>query len=186
MRKRHGVSVPSASDRFDFLEVGHGIGMSAEVNVLPFHVLHLAGKVQIIHIGPMLLGGHADLATVLVHFVDDRVLRFQLVHTVGKRGVVLVGIRQIHHNITVDLRKGVLYAGWQVKIAVAHGAHFLIVFIIQYTNRKAISKVQILSFGLFRLPWGCGADRDGGRTDPIFFGDVLDVTVVDVHKAAAV
>lgn len=103
--------MPSASDRFDFFEVGHGIGMPAEVNVLPLHVLHLAGKVQIIHIGPMLLGGHADLATVLVHFVDDRVLRFQLVHTVGKRGVVLVGIRQIHHNITVDLRKGVLYAG---------------------------------------------------------------------------
>ena len=49
MRKRHGVSVPSASDRFDFFEVGHGIGMSAEVDVLPFHVLHLPGKVQIAH-----------------------------------------------------------------------------------------------------------------------------------------
>ena len=186
MRKRHGGSVPSASDRFDFFEVGHGIGMSAEVDVLPLHVLHLPGKVQIIHIRPMLLGGHADLAAALVHFVDDGALRFQLVHTVGKRGVVLVGIQQIHHNIAVDLRKGILDAGWQVKIVVAHGAHFLIVFIILYPNRKAISKVQILSFGLFRLPWGCGADRDGGRTDPIFFGDVLDVAVVDVHKAAAV
>lgn len=90
------------------------------------------------------------------------VLRFQLVHTVGKRGVVLVGIQQIHHNIAVDLRKGVLNTGWQVKIAVAHGAHFLIVFIIQYPNRKTISKVQILSFGLFSLPWGCGADGDSG------------------------
>ena len=40
MRKRHGASVPSASDRLDFLEVGHGIGMSAEVDVLPLHVLH--------------------------------------------------------------------------------------------------------------------------------------------------
>ena len=50
-----------------------------------------------------------------VHFVDDGVLRFQLVHTVGKRGVVLVGIQQIHHNIAVDLRKGVLNTGWQVK-----------------------------------------------------------------------
>lgn len=46
MRKRHGVSVPSASDRFDFFEVGHGIGMSAEVDVLSLHILHLAGKVQ--------------------------------------------------------------------------------------------------------------------------------------------
>ena len=27
--------------RFDFFEVGHGIGMSAEVDVLPLHVLHL-------------------------------------------------------------------------------------------------------------------------------------------------
>lgn len=71
MRKRHGVSVPSASDRFDFFEVGHSIGMSAEVNVLPLHVLHLTDKVQIIHIRPMLLGGHADLAAALVHFVDD-------------------------------------------------------------------------------------------------------------------
>ena len=71
MRKRHGGSVPSASDRFDFFEVGHGIGMSAEVDVLPFHVLHLPDKVQIIHIRPMLLCGHADLAAVLVHFVDD-------------------------------------------------------------------------------------------------------------------
>ena len=153
--------MPSASDRFDFFEVRHGIGMSAEVDVLPLHVLHLAGKVQIVHIRPMLLCGHADLAAALVHFVDDGALRFQLVHTVGKRGVVLVGIQQIHHNITVDLRKGVLDAGWQVKIIVAHGAHFLIVFIILYPNRNAISKVQILSFGLFRLPWDCGADGDG-------------------------
>ena len=160
--------------------------MSAEVDVLPFHVLHLAGKVQIVHIRPMLLGSHADLAAVLVHFVDDGVLRFQLVHTVGKRGVVLVGIQQIHHNIAVDLRKGILNARWQVKIAVAHSAHFLIVFIILYPNRKAISKVQILSFGLLRLPWSCGADGDGGRTDPIFFGDVFNVAVVDVRKAAAV
>ena len=186
MRKRHGVSVPSASDRFDLFEIGHGIGMSAEVNVLPFHVLHLAGKVQIIHIGPMFLCGHADLAAVLVHVVDNGVLRFQLVHTVGKLCVVLVGVQQIHHNIAVDLRKGILNAGWQVKIAVAHGAHIFIVFIIQYPNRKTISKVQILSFGLFCLPWGCGADGDGGRTDPIFFGDVLNVAVVDVRKAAAV
>ena len=80
----------------------------------------------------------------------------------GKSGVVLVGIQQIHHNIAVDLRKGILDAGWQVKIVVAHGAHFLIVFIILYPNRKAISKVQILSFGLLRLPWGCGADGNGG------------------------
>ena len=77
-------------------------------------------------------------------------------------------------------------AGWQVKIVVAHGAHFLIVFIILYPNRKTISKVQILSFGLFCLPWGCGADGDGMQTDPVFFGDVFDVAVVDVHKAAAV
>ena len=34
MRKRHGFSVPSASDRFDFFERCHGIGMS---NMLPFH-----------------------------------------------------------------------------------------------------------------------------------------------------
>ena len=34
MRKRHGGSVPSASDRFDFFERCHGIGMS---NMLPFH-----------------------------------------------------------------------------------------------------------------------------------------------------
>ena len=178
--------MPSVSDRFDFFEIRHGIGMSAEVDVLPLHVLHLAGKVQIVHIRPMLLGGHADLAAAIVHFFNDGVLRFQLVHTVGKPGVVLVGIQQIHHNIAVDLRKGVLDAGWQVKIVVAHGAHFLIVFIILYPNCKAISKVQILSFGLFRLPWGCGADGDGGRTDPIFFGDVLDAAVVDVRKAAAV
>ena len=47
MGKRHGVSVPSASDRFDFFfEVGHGIGMSAEIDVLPLHVLRLPGKVQ--------------------------------------------------------------------------------------------------------------------------------------------
>ena len=46
--------------------------------------------------------------------------------------------------------------------------------------------VHILSFRLLRLPWGCGADRDGGRTDPIFFGDVFNVAVVDVHKMAAV
>ena len=181
MRKRHGVSVPSASDRFDFFEVGHGVGMSAEVDVLSLHVLHLPGKVQIVHIRPMLLCGHADLAAALVHFVDDGVLRFQLVHTVGKRSVVLVGIQQIHHNIAVNFRKSVLDAGWQVKIVVAHGAHFIL-----YPNRKTISKVQILSFGLFCLPWGCGADRDSGRTDPIFFGDVLDVAVVDVYKAAAV
>ena len=186
MRKRHGVSVPSASDRLDFLEVGHGIGMSAEVDVLSLHVLHLAGKVQIVHIRLMFLCGHADLAAALVHFVDDGVLRFQLVHTVGKRSVVLVGIQQIHHNIAVNFRKSVLDAGWQVKIVVAHGAHFLIVFIILYPNRKTISKVQILSFGLFCLPWGCGADGDGRQTDPVFFGDVFDVAVVDVHKAAAV
>ena len=46
MGKRHGVSVPSASDRFDFFEIRYGIGMSAEGNVLPLHVLRLAGKVQ--------------------------------------------------------------------------------------------------------------------------------------------
>ena len=46
----------------------------------------------------MLLCGHADLAAVLVHFVNDGVLRFQLIHAVGKHGVVLVGIQQIHHN----------------------------------------------------------------------------------------
>ena len=28
MRKRHGVSVPSASNRFDLFEVGYSIGMS--------------------------------------------------------------------------------------------------------------------------------------------------------------
>ena len=93
MGKRNGVSVLSASDRFDFFEVGHGIGMSAEVNVLPLHVLHLAGKVQIVHIRPMLLCGHADLAAALVHFVDDGILRFQLVHTVGKCSLALVGIQ---------------------------------------------------------------------------------------------
>ena len=58
--------------------------MSAEVDVLPLHVLHLAGKVQIVFICPMLLCGHADLTAALVHVVDDGVLRFQLVHTVGK------------------------------------------------------------------------------------------------------
>ncbi len=135
--------------------------MSAEVDVLPLHVLHLAGKVQIVHIRPMLLGGHMDLAVVLVHFVNDGVLRFQLIHAVGKRGVVLVGVLQIHHNIAVDLGKIVLNAGRQVKIAVAHGVHFLIVFIILYPNRKAISKVQILSFGLFGLPLHCGTNRNG-------------------------
>lgn len=160
--------------------------MTAEVNVLPFHVLHLADKAQIGYIRPMFICGYADLAVALVHFVDDGVLRFQLVHAAGKRGVVLVGIQQIHHNIAVDLGKIVLNAGRQVKIAVAHGVHFLIVFIILYPNRKAISKVQILSFGLFRLPWDCGADGDGMQTDPVFFGDVFDVAVVDVHKAAAV
>ena len=108
--------------------------MSAEVDVLSLHVLHLPGKVQIVHIRPTLLCGHADLAAALVHFVDDGVLRFQLVHTVGKLCVVLVGIQQIHHNITVDLRKSILNAGWQIKIAVAHGAHFLIVFIILYLS----------------------------------------------------
>lgn len=41
--------------RFDFLEIRHGISMSAEVDVLPLHVLHLAGKVQIVRIRPMLL-----------------------------------------------------------------------------------------------------------------------------------
>lgn len=46
MGKRHGVSVPSASDRLDFFEVGHGNGMSAEGDVLPLHVLRLPGKVQ--------------------------------------------------------------------------------------------------------------------------------------------
>ena len=46
MRKRHGVSVPSASDRFDSFEICHSIGMSAEVDVLPLHVLHLTDKVQ--------------------------------------------------------------------------------------------------------------------------------------------
>ena len=121
--------------------------MSAEIDVLPLLALHLAGKVQIVPIRPMLLCGHADLAAALVHFVDDGVLRLQLVHTVGKRSLALVGIQQIHHNITVDLRKGILDAGWQVKIAVAHGAHFLIVFIILYPSRKTVSKVQILSFG---------------------------------------
>ena len=70
--------------RFDFFEIRHGIGMSAEVDVLPLHVLHLAGKVQIVYIRPMLLCGHADLAAALVHVVDDGVLRFQLVHAVGK------------------------------------------------------------------------------------------------------
>lgn len=30
MRKRHGVSLPSASDRFDYFEVGHGIGNSRQ------------------------------------------------------------------------------------------------------------------------------------------------------------
>ena len=135
--------------------------MTAEVNVLPFHVLHLADMAQIGHIRPMLLCGHADLAAALVHFFNDGVLRFQLVHTVGKRGIVLVGIQQIHHNIAVDLGKIVLDAGRQVKIAVAHGVHFLLVFIILYPNRKAISKVQILSFGLFGLPRQCGTNRNG-------------------------
>lgn len=161
MRKRHGVSVPSASDRFDFFEVRHGIGMTAEVNVLPFHVLHLADKTQIGHIRPMLLGGHMDLAVVLVQPVDNGVLRSQLIHAVGKFGIVLIGVLQIHHNIAVDLGKIVLDAGQQVKIAVAHGVHFLIVFIILYPNRKAISKVQILSFGLFGLPLQCGTNRNG-------------------------
>ena len=114
--------------------------MSAEVDVLPLHVLHLPDKVQIVHIRSMFLCGHADLAAALVHFVDDGVLRFQLVHTVGKRGVVLVGIQQIHHNIAVDLRKGVLNSGWQVKIAVAHGAHFLIVFILNGAYRFLLLK----------------------------------------------
>lgn len=45
MRKRHGGSVPSASDRFDFFEADHGIGMSAEVYLLPLYDLHLAVKV---------------------------------------------------------------------------------------------------------------------------------------------
>lgn len=45
---------------------------------------------------------------------------------------------------------------------------------------------HILSFGLFRLPWGCGADGDGGRTDPVFFGDVLDVAIVNFHKVPTV
>ena len=58
--------------------------MSVEVDVLPLHDLHLAGKVQIVYIRPMFLCGHADLAAALVHVVDDGVLRFQLVHTVGK------------------------------------------------------------------------------------------------------
>ena len=77
--------------------------MSAEVNVLPLHVLHLAGKVQIVHIRPMFLCGHADLAAALVHFVDDGVLRFQLVHAVGKRSLVPAGIQQIHHNSVLRL-----------------------------------------------------------------------------------
>ena len=85
--------MPSVSDRFDFFEIRHGIGMSAEVDVLSLHVLHLPGKVQIVPIRPMLLCGHADLAAALVHFVDDGVLRFQLVHAVGKRSLVPAGIQ---------------------------------------------------------------------------------------------
>ena len=67
--------------------------MSAEVDVLPLHVLHLPGNVQIVHIRPMLLCGHANLAAALVYFVNDGVLRFQLVHTVGKCSLALVGIQ---------------------------------------------------------------------------------------------
>lgn len=52
--------------------------------------------------------------------------------------------------------------------------------------RRLISKVQILSFGLFRLPWGCGADGDGGRTDPVFFGNILNVAIVNFHKVPTV
>ena len=77
--------------------------MSAEIDVLPLHALHLAGKVQIVPIRPMLLCGHADLSAALVHFVDDGVLRLQLVHTVGKRSLALVGIQQIHHNTVLRL-----------------------------------------------------------------------------------
>ncbi len=52
--------------------------------------------------------------------------------------------------------------------------------------RRLILKVYILSFRLLRLPFDFGTLHHNRRINPIFFGDILDVAVVDVHKAAAV
>ena len=45
---------------------------------------------------------------------------------------------------------------------------------------------NISSFTPFILYFSCGTLHHNRRTDPIFFGDALDVAVVDVYKAAAV
>ena len=52
--------------------------------------------------------------------------------------------------------------------------------------RRLILKVYILSFRLLRLPFDFGTLHHNRRTDPVFFGDALDVAIVNFHKVPTI
>ena len=57
---------------------------------------------------------------------------------------------------------------------------------MQSRDAAGYKRQYTLSFRLLRLPFDFGTLHHNRRTDLIFFGDALDVAVVDVYKAAAV
>lgn len=66
---------------------------------------------------------------------------------------------------------------------------YMHIFSLKYVHIMELymqKTAHILSFRLLRLPFDFGTLHHNRRADPIFFGDALDVAVVDVHKAAAV
>lgn len=101
------------SNRFDFLEIAHRIGMTTEVNLLPLHIIPLTYQMQILCKGCVFLSAQSDFSAALQKISQKWCLLFQVRNFLQQFRVFFIFVTQLHHNIVVDSRKHIFQPGWK-------------------------------------------------------------------------
>ncbi len=144
-------SEPLISDCFDFLEIGHRVRMSTEVELQALHIIQLSLQPKALNKCSVFLCGQVDFSFLLHHIHNARKLFFQLRNLLLNLCVFLVVFPQVRHNIAIDLREGILQAGGQIEICVTHGFHSCFCFTIPIGEgniKCAISNFIIVVFAI--------------------------------------
>lgn len=101
------------SNRFDFLEIAHRIGMTTEVNLLSLHIIPLTYQMQILCKGCVFLSAQSDFSAALQKISQKWCLLFQVRNFLQQFRVFFIFVTQLHHNIVVDFRKRIFQSGWK-------------------------------------------------------------------------
>ncbi len=83
------------SNRFDFLEIAHRIGMTTEVNLLSLHIIPLSEQPKALDKGSMFLRSQMNLTFVLHRFHNTREPLFQVRNAILSFTVCLIPSKSV-------------------------------------------------------------------------------------------